>query len=70
MKPPVKYKMALLIWCAIYPTINILFFLLNGILAPYSMPIKTLVMTLILVPLMVYFFLPFITKTFVKWLTK
>jgi antibiotic biosynthesis monooxygenase (ABM) superfamily enzyme len=70
MKPPVKYKMAFLIWCAIYPTINLLFFIFNGILAPYPMYIKTLVMTLILVPLMVYVFLPFIMKTFGKWLTK
>jgi antibiotic biosynthesis monooxygenase (ABM) superfamily enzyme len=37
MKPPVKYKMASLIWCAIYPTINLLFFIFNGILAPYPM---------------------------------
>ena len=70
MKPPIKYKMAILIWCAIYPTINLLFFLLNGVLAPYPMPIKTLVLTLILVPLMVYVFLPFINKNFGKWLTK
>lgn len=62
--------MAFLIWCAIYPTINVLFYLLNGVLVPYPMSIKTLVLTLILVPLMVYIFIPFITKTFGKWLTK
>jgi antibiotic biosynthesis monooxygenase (ABM) superfamily enzyme len=70
MKPPAKHKMAILIWITIYPTINILFLVLGTPLEAYSMYIKTLVMTLILVPAMVYLFLPFLTKTFQNWLSK
>ncbi len=70
MKQPAKYKMAILIWIAIYPTINILFLVLGEPLAKFPMYIKTLVMTLIMVPMMVYVFLPFLTKTFQKWLSK
>lgn len=70
MKQPAKYKMAILIWITIYPTINILFLVLGKPLESFPMYIKTLVMTLILVPAMVYVFLPFLTKTFSKWLIK
>ena len=70
MKPPAKYKMAILIWITIYPTINILFLVLGKPLENFPMYIKTLVMTLILVPAMVYLFLPFLTKTFKNWLSK
>jgi antibiotic biosynthesis monooxygenase (ABM) superfamily enzyme len=70
MKAPAKHKMALLIWITIYPTLNLLFWLLGKPLEAFPIYVKTLVMTLILVPLMVYFFLPFLTKTFHKWLTK
>jgi antibiotic biosynthesis monooxygenase (ABM) superfamily enzyme len=70
MKQPAKYKMAILIWITIYPTINILFLILGKPLQDYPMAIKTLVMTLLLVPAMVYIFLPFLTKTFSKWLIK
>jgi antibiotic biosynthesis monooxygenase (ABM) superfamily enzyme len=70
MKQPAKYKMAILIWIAIYPTINILFLLLGKPLEAFPMYIKTLVMTLIMVPAMVFIFLPFLTKTFKNWLAK
>jgi antibiotic biosynthesis monooxygenase (ABM) superfamily enzyme len=70
MKPAPKYKMAILIWIIIYPTINLLFLLLGKPLESFPMYIKTLVMTLILVPAMVYLFLPFLTKTFKNWLLK
>lgn len=70
MKPPAKYKMAILIWITIYPTINILFLVLTKPLETFPMYIKCLVMTLILVPAMVYVFLPFLTKTFKNWLSK
>jgi antibiotic biosynthesis monooxygenase (ABM) superfamily enzyme len=70
MKPPNKFKMALLVWCAIYPTVTTIFFVLQDFLAPLHPMLKTLVVTLILVPLMVFVFLPFINKHFKNWLTK
>lgn len=70
MKPPTKLKLALLVWCAIYPSINIITYFLKDIIAPLYILLKTLYITLILVPLMVYVFLPFIMKRFNKWLIK
>jgi uncharacterized protein len=49
---PKKWKMALLSWMVIYPLINILFALLMPHIAHLHNLLKTLIMTLILVPLM------------------
>jgi len=42
MKQPAKYKMAILIWIAIYPSLNVLFFVLAKPLENYPIYIKTL----------------------------
>lgn len=70
MKPPNKFKMALLVWCAIYPTVTLIFFVLGDFLATQHPLVRTLIVTVILVPLMVFVFLPFIMKRFGKWLAK
>jgi antibiotic biosynthesis monooxygenase (ABM) superfamily enzyme len=68
--PPKRWKMALLIWLFIFPFITFIPLLLRPILEPLEMWQRTLTMSLILVPLMVYFYLPFLNKRFFKWLRK
>jgi antibiotic biosynthesis monooxygenase (ABM) superfamily enzyme len=68
MKPVPKYKTALMIWVAIYPTINLVFFLLGDFLATLPMLLRTLLLTMLLVPLMVYVLLPVLSKLLAKWL--
>lgn len=71
MQPPKKWKMAILIWIAIYPTITILFTLLGPQLMKISfLPLRTLVLTLIVVPLMVFVLIPLLQKLLGKWLQK
>ena len=70
MQQPNKLKMAFLVWCAIYPTVTFIFFILGNFLKVLHPFLKTLVVTLILVSLLVYVFLPFIMKRFGKWLSK
>jgi antibiotic biosynthesis monooxygenase (ABM) superfamily enzyme len=70
MKQAPKYKMAVVIWLAIYPTINLIMWLLGDFLSTLPLPLRTLVLTLILVPLMVYVLLPLVNKAFHRWLTK
>lgn len=71
MNPPKRWKLAVIIWIAIYPTITLLFFVLEPILQQITiMPFKTLLLTLIVVPLMVFVLLPFLHKVFAKWLFK
>jgi antibiotic biosynthesis monooxygenase (ABM) superfamily enzyme len=70
MKQPNKFKLSFLVWCAIYPSVTLIFFILNDFLIQLHPLLKTFVVTIILVPLMVFVFLPLIMKKFNKWLTK
>ncbi len=67
---PRKWKMALLIWCFIFPLISTIFYFLSPILKELPFPLPTLCMSVILVPTMVYVILPFINKNFGQWLRK
>jgi len=70
-KTPVKWKMAVLVWTAIYPTITILFILFGDLFAQIKpLPLQTLVTTVIAVPLMVFFIMPFLQHVLTDWLNK
>jgi antibiotic biosynthesis monooxygenase (ABM) superfamily enzyme len=71
MKPPKKWKMAIVIWLAIYPLITIVFLLFGKYLVQINpIPLRTLVMTIILVPTMVFLLMPAIMKILGDWLRK
>lgn len=63
-----KWKFALLIWIAIYPSITTLQYLIGEYLIKLAIPLRTLILTGILVPLMVFILLPILKKIFHKWL--
>jgi antibiotic biosynthesis monooxygenase (ABM) superfamily enzyme len=67
---PKKWKLAILIWLFIYPTITLLFYVLGPFMSDWQPFARTLVLTLILVPLMVFVALPFIHRNFSVWLRK
>jgi antibiotic biosynthesis monooxygenase (ABM) superfamily enzyme len=70
MKPPKKWKMAIVVWLAIYPLITIVFLLFGKYLVQINpIPLRTLIMTLILVPLMVFLVMPLIQKLLKSWLS-
>jgi antibiotic biosynthesis monooxygenase (ABM) superfamily enzyme len=70
MKPPKKWKMAIVVWLAIYPLITIVFLLFGKYLIQINpIPLRTLIMTLILVPLMVFLVMPLIQKLLKSWLS-
>jgi uncharacterized protein len=68
-KKPKKWKMALLTWLCIYPLINILFVLLMPYIAHLPNLLKTLILTLILVPVMGVI-LGKLQKRFQNWLCR
>lgn len=71
MKPPKKWKMAIVVWLAIYPLITIVFLLFGKYLVQINpIPLRTLIMTVILVPLMVFLVMPMIQKLLKNWLTQ
>lgn len=71
MTPPKKWKMAIVIWLAIYPLITPIFTLLGKYLILINpLPLRTLVITLIAVPTMVFILIPALQKVLHKWLFK
>ena len=66
--PPPRAKMAVLSWVAIYPLILTLNAVLGTTLAPLPMPLRALVTSLLLVPLMTWVVMPRVTKLFYGWL--
>jgi antibiotic biosynthesis monooxygenase (ABM) superfamily enzyme len=67
-----RWKMAVVVWLGIYPTITLVLALIGKYILPLPIPVylKTLPITLIVVPLMVYVVQPFLNKLFSKWLMR
>jgi antibiotic biosynthesis monooxygenase (ABM) superfamily enzyme len=71
MKPPKKWKMAIVIWLAIYPLITSIFALLGKQLTLIEpLPLRTLIITVIAVPIMVFILIPTLQKLLSNWLSK
>jgi antibiotic biosynthesis monooxygenase (ABM) superfamily enzyme len=70
MKQPPKWKFAIMVWIAIYPAITLASFLLGDSIQNLPLAIRTLIMTGILVPLMVFILLPLLAKIMKNWLHK
>jgi antibiotic biosynthesis monooxygenase (ABM) superfamily enzyme len=70
MSKHIKHKRAFLVWLAIYPLITVLFLVLGDHLIIFPVPLRTLILTLIAVPIMAYVILPFYYRIFDKWLNK
>lgn len=70
-KPPKKWKMAIVVWLAIYPLITVMQWLLGPQLAKVTpLALRTLILTAVVVPLMVYGVLPLVQKLLGGWLRK
>lgn len=61
-----KLKTVFIIWIAIYPAITLLLFIAGDQLVQIPLLFRTLLLTGVLVPLMVYFLIPFWTWIFHK----
>ena len=70
MKQPPKWKFAVMVWLAIYPTITFVSYLIGDVIKEWPLPLKTLLMTGILVPTMVFILLPILRKLLTNWLNK
>ena len=70
MKQPPKWKFAVMVWLAIYPTITFVSYLIGDVIKEWPLPLKTLLMTGILVPTMVFVLLPILRKLLINWLNK
>lgn len=67
-RPPKKWKMMLVTWLFVYPVINLLFALVFPLVSELHQLVKTLIFTLILVPLMGVV-VPVLHRRFWGWIT-
>lgn len=66
---PEKWKMVIVIWLAIFPLANCIFYFFGDLLSLiHFLPLRTFVMTLVLIPTMVYVLIPILTKLLANWL--
>lgn len=70
MKQTPKWKFSVMVWIAINPAITLLTYLISDKINNLPLPIKTLIMMGILVPLMIFVSLPILRKISGNWLNK
>ena len=66
--PPPRHKMAVVMMVSVYPTITLLLWLLSPLVESYPLPMRTLILSVVMVPLMVWFIVPWVTRRFAGWL--
>jgi antibiotic biosynthesis monooxygenase (ABM) superfamily enzyme len=70
-KPPKKWKMAILIWIAIYPTVTLIAIFFGSHFEKIDpLPLRTLASTIIVVPIAVYALVPALQKVLANWLSR
>ena len=65
---PSRHRMAFVTWAAIYPLITLILALLGPWLLTLPLPLRTLVLTAVLVPAMTYLVMPWVTRRLRPWL--
>jgi antibiotic biosynthesis monooxygenase (ABM) superfamily enzyme len=65
---PPRWKTAVVIWLAIYPSITLLLWLAGPRIGGWALPVRTLVVTAVLVPWMVFVVLPALQRLLAPWL--
>ncbi|RAJ85495.1 hypothetical protein CLV59_102198 [Chitinophaga dinghuensis] len=68
MKQHEQHKRAFIIWLAIYPLITLLTISLGSYLKDLPLYLRTLILTIIAVPVMVYGLVPLLNRLFRNWL--
>jgi hypothetical protein len=65
---PQHYKITIVTWFGVFPTITLLLYLLGPLLDHLPLVIRTLVLSAIMVPLLTYVVMPWLTKLLHRWL--
>ncbi len=67
--PPTKHQLALMIWLAVFPTLTIINLALGDWLRSLSPVLRTLVLTTIAVPIVIYGLMPQLHRVRVRLVT-
>jgi antibiotic biosynthesis monooxygenase (ABM) superfamily enzyme len=66
---PRRYKQAVLTWLGVYPILTVTLALLGPIMRGWPLPLQTLLVTLLLVPLLTFAIFPLLNRAFRGWLS-
>ena len=67
---PPRHRQALVVWLAIYPTITLVLELAGPVIGEWPLPLRTLALTAVVVPLMVFVLLPALQRALRGWLMR
>jgi uncharacterized protein len=65
---PARYKTVFITWLAVYPTLTLLLELFGDDLSKLALPLRTLVISAVLVPVAIYVVVPLLHRVFGSWL--
>jgi antibiotic biosynthesis monooxygenase (ABM) superfamily enzyme len=68
LKPPPRWKFAVLVWLAIYPALTVVLWLASPHIIDWPLALRTLALTAVLVPLMVFLLIPALQRLLGPWL--
>ena len=68
-RPP-RYKQALLTWIGVYPALTLTLYLLGPVIEGLPLPLRTLVVSIVMVIALSWLILPFLTRGFRSWLLR
>lgn len=65
---PDRHRLAILTWTVVYPVLTVLLYMSEPLVTQLILPLRTLVLSGILVPFLVYVGMPVATRRFDRWL--
>ena len=66
-RPP-RWKQAVITWLAVYPALTLTLAVLNPMMETWPLALRTLLVTVFLVPIVTYVLLPLLNRAFRGWL--
>ena len=69
-KPPSRHKMALLSWPGAWAVITLILWVLGPATATWPLPLRTLVVSGLMVVGMTWLVVPYLTRVFARWLVR
>ena len=66
---PPRYKLALLTWVGAYAVITLILAVLGPAMAPWPLPLRTLLISALMVAALTWVVIPMLTRLFRGWLT-
>jgi antibiotic biosynthesis monooxygenase (ABM) superfamily enzyme len=66
-RPP-RWKQAVITWLAVYPALTLTLAVLGPLIETWPLAFRTLLVTVLLVPIVVYVLLPLLNRAFRGWL--